>query len=70
LNAPGCSDGETGSITAIYTVLADGDDFISDPIIDTSRAILDGHIVLSRQNAQQGIFPAIDLPMSVSRVNE
>ena len=64
----GCSDGETGSITAIYTVLADGDDFISDPIIDTSRAILDGHIVLSRQNAQQGIFPAIDLPMSVSRV--
>ncbi|WP_425450637.1 FliI/YscN family ATPase [Roseicyclus mahoneyensis] len=56
-----------GSITAFYTVLADGDD-TSDPVVDTARAILDGHIVLSRAQAQMGIFPAIDLPQSVSRV--
>lgn len=64
----GCKSGTTGSITAIYTVLADGDDLISDPIVDTARAILDGHIVLSRSYAQHGIFPAIDLTMSVSRI--
>jgi flagellum-specific ATP synthase len=56
-----------GSITAFYTVLADGDD-TNDPVVDTARAILDGHIVLSRAQAQMGIFPAIDLPQSVSRV--
>jgi flagellum-specific ATP synthase len=56
-----------GSITAIYTVLADGDDG-SDPVVDSARSILDGHIVLSRQLAERGVYPAIDLGPSVSRV--
>ena len=56
-----------GTITAIYTVLADGDD-ANDPVVDTARAILDGHILLSRKQTQMGIYPAIDVPMSVSRV--
>ena len=45
-----------GSITSFYTVLADGDD-ANDPVVDTSRAILDGHILLSRDNAQLGDLP-------------
>ena len=57
-----------GSITSIYTILADGDDTVSDPIVDNARAILDGHIVLSRRLAQQGIYPAIDVSNSVSRL--
>jgi len=57
-----------GSITAFYTILADGDDTTNDPVVDTARAILDGHFVLSRKQAQMGIYPAIDLPQSVSRV--
>ena len=56
-----------GTITSIYTVLADGDD-ANDPVVDTARAILDGHILLSRQQAQMGVYPAIDVPLSVSRV--
>jgi len=56
-----------GSITAIYTVLADGDD-TNDPVVDSARAIMDGHIILSRQQAQMGIYPAIDIPHSISRV--
>jgi flagellum-specific ATP synthase len=55
-----------GSITAIYTVLADGGD-TEDPVVDTARAIVDGHIVLSRTLAEQGIFPAIDVSKSLSR---
>jgi len=55
-----------GSISAIYTVLAEGDD-PNDPIVDASRAILDGHIVLSRNMADAGIYPAIDVESSVSR---
>lgn len=55
-----------GSITAIYTVLAEGDDQ-NDPIVDASRAILDGHITLSRQFADAGIYPAVDIEASVSR---
>jgi len=56
-----------GAVTGIYTVLADGDDG-SDPVVDTARAILDGHIVLSRELAQRGHYPAIDVPASLSRV--
>ena len=56
-----------GSITAFYTILMEGDDQ-QDPIADNTRAILDGHIVLSRRLAEQGHFPAIDLQASISRV--
>ncbi len=66
LERAGTSTGP-GSITGIYTVLVEGDD-LSDPIADAARAILDGHIVLSRELAERGRFPAIDVPRSVSRV--
>jgi len=56
-----------GSITALYTVLAEGDD-LTDPVVDASRAALDGHIVLSRDLAMAGHFPAVDVLASVSRV--
>src|SRR5690242_1906985 len=56
-----------GSITAFYTVLTEGDDQ-QDPIADSARAILDGHIVLTRDLADQGHYPAIDVEVSVSRV--
>ncbi len=62
----GCLDGG-GSITAFYTVLMEEDD-LQDPVVDASRAILDGHVVLSRQLADQGLYPAVDVGSSVSRV--
>lgn len=63
----GNGDENQGSITAFFTVLSEGDD-LQDPIADASRAILDGHIVLSREMADAGHYPAIDVERSVSRV--
>ncbi len=65
-NAPGTSS-KHGSITGFYTVLTEGDD-PQDPVADSARAILDGHIVLSRQLAESGHYPAIDIEQSISRV--
>ncbi len=59
--------GEVGSITGLYTVLVEGDD-MQDPVGDTARSILDGHVVLSRRLATSGHFPSIDVLESVSRV--
>lgn len=55
-----------GSMSAIYTVLAEGDDQ-QDPVVDSARAILDGHIVLTRELAERGHYPAIDVAQSISR---
>ena len=58
---------ERGSITGLYTVLVDGDD-MNEPIADAVRSILDGHVVLSRELAHAGHYPAIDVLQSVSRL--
>jgi flagellum-specific ATP synthase len=63
----GNSGASGGSITGLYTVLADGDNQ-DDPVVDTARSILDGHIVLSRELAQRGQYPAVDIAASLSRV--
>jgi flagellum-specific ATP synthase len=63
----GNADEEGGSITAFYTVLTEGDDH-NDPVADSARGVLDGHIVLTRTLAEAGHFPAIDIEASVSRV--
>lgn len=65
LERSGCS--QKGSITGMYTVLVDGDD-MTEPVTDTARGILDGHIVLSRNLANRNQYPAIDVLASVSRV--
>jgi flagellum-specific ATP synthase len=61
------NDAGEGSITALYTVLAEGDD-LTDPVADAAKAALDGHLVLSRKLANAGHFPAVDVVASVSRV--
>jgi len=58
---------EKGSVTGLYTVLVDGDD-LTEPVTDTARGVLDGHIVLARSLANRNIYPAIDVLASVSRV--
>ena len=57
-----------GSITGIYTVLVEGDDHVADPVADTARATLDGHIVLNRSIAESGLYPPVDPEASLSRV--
>ncbi len=66
LERAGTSSGP-GSITGLYTVLVEGDD-MNDPIADSVRSILDGHVTLSRARAEQNIYPAIDVLSSISRV--
>ncbi len=61
-NGPGA-----GSLTAVYTVLVDGDDH-NDPVADSARSFLDGHIVLNRALAEAGVYPALDVERSISRV--
>lgn len=64
LERAGCND--VGSITGLYTVLVDGDDF-NEPITDTARSILDGHVMLNRKLAHKNHYPAIDVLQSISR---
>ena len=66
MERPGCS--ASGAITALYTVLVEGDDDDADPVADEVRSLLDGHIILSRPLAQKGHFPSIDVLRSKSRV--
>lgn len=63
----GMNEDGTGSITAFYTVLAENDD-LNDPVVDSARSVLDGHITLSRDLAEYGHYPAIDIEKSISRI--
>ena len=66
VESAGNGENAEGSMSAIYTVLAEGDDQ-QDPVVDTARAVLDGHIVLTRELAERGHYPAIDIGASISR---
>jgi len=57
-----------GSITGVYTVLVEGDDHLADPVADTARAVLDGHIVLNRKLTESALYPPVDVEASLSRV--
>lgn len=63
----GMNEDGSGSITGFYTVLAENDD-LNDPVVDAARSVLDGHITLSRELAEYGHYPAIDIEKSISRV--
>ena len=63
----GMNEDGSGSITAFYTVLAENDD-LTDPVVDSARSVLDGHITLSRELAEYGHYPAIDIEKSISRI--
>ncbi len=63
----GMNEDGNGSITAFYTVLAENDD-LNDPVVDSARSVLDGHITLSRELAEYGHYPAIDIEKSISRI--
>lgn len=62
----GCGSDQEGSITAVYTVLSEGED-MNDPIVDHARSILDGHVILTHALADAGIYPAVDIERSISR---
>src|SRR5471032_2183947 len=66
VESAGNGENATGSMSAIYTVLAEGDDQ-QDPVVDTARAVLDGHIVMTRELADRGHYPAIDIASSIIR---
>lgn len=63
----GMNDSDSGSITAFYTVLAENGD-LDDPVVDSARSVLDGHITLTRELAERGHYPAIDIEKSISRI--
>jgi flagellum-specific ATP synthase len=65
VESAGNGENQAGSMSAIYTVLAEGDDH-QDPVVDTARAILDGHIVMTRELAERGHYPAIDIATTAS----
>jgi len=69
LERSGPGEGDSGDISAFYTVLVEGDDLQADPVADASMAVLDGHVILDRNLAEQGHYPAISILKSVSRLD-
>ncbi|WP_370050581.1 FliI/YscN family ATPase [Mariprofundus sp. EBB-1] len=69
LERSGPGEGDSGDISAFYTVLVEGDDLQADPIADASMAVLDGHVILDRNLSEQGHYPAISILKSVSRLD-
>jgi len=69
LERSGPGEGDSGDISAFYTVLVEGDDLQADPVADAAMAVLDGHVILDRHLAEQGHYPAINILKSVSRLD-